>query len=631
MYWRLVKCWRLEGNEVICNRTWQVFVWAFSLCASGIDLRWSKACRVVWSPSIGGGTNLAKICCKFLGIIIVIWYIYSIYYNSIILIVTFYCIHFLNCPLFWNVHLSMIQTLILIGKMDISKTDTGMKSILVAGALAWGLWKLQTAPRSDMILSGWIWEVFDDSVSFLKNQASKNGPNLKHAGTSVVATRTGVFQDFPYFLMDWETSPMTFPCVWWWSKPPGPTTKIRIFSTDPLRCAASKVGWSQGREWWWVLGRGLGERLEGLELLEGLILMTLIVEPQIFLDLFDEQTSLQRFDLQVSICTWAGVTLPSTLELFSMSLGDLSSTSPSPWPGGLMFFSQKGWCPYHRGMISSHLPWKILMFWGVAHQFQERVFFWENRQDLPEGLEACHFIFGIVKAWRHVMGLINEEQRTVTWHWSVSQFLDMFLKVLMLRIRESLVPSFTKKVWEIHEIWYNHGCGKMVPPTKLFWTGPWPRVDCCTSFPQHFQDRGDFVNSAVPILAGAVPGNYDISYLEVLVEKNGVPWTQPGQHPIHKESILKLVWHSGPGTSMTMVNRLQTLRFSDAGNGRGFYPAFGFQARRPWSPDRTKNQPWEMHRRTEALYRWNKILIELPQHVLERFAIEDLEHRCFSN
>lgn len=91
-----------------------------------------------------------------------------------------------------------------------------------------------------------------------------------------------------------------------------------------------------------MLGRGLGERLEGLELLEGLILMTLIVEPQIFLDLFDEQTSLQRFDLQVSICTWAGVTLPSTLELFSMSLGDLSSTSPSPWPGGLMFFSQKG-------------------------------------------------------------------------------------------------------------------------------------------------------------------------------------------------------------------------------------------------------------------------------------------------
>ena len=42
-----------------------------------------------------------------------------------------------------------------------------------------------------------------------------------------------------------------------------------------------------------MLGPGLGERLEGLELLEGLILMTLIVEPQIFLDLFDEQTSLQ--------------------------------------------------------------------------------------------------------------------------------------------------------------------------------------------------------------------------------------------------------------------------------------------------------------------------------------------------
>jgi len=88
-----------------------------------------------------------------------------------------------------------------------------------------------------------------------------------------------------------------------------------------------------------VLGPGLGERLEGLELLEGLILMTIFVEPQFFLDLFDEQTPLQRFDLQVSICTWAGVTLPSTLELFSMSLGDLSSTSPSMWPGVLCFFS----------------------------------------------------------------------------------------------------------------------------------------------------------------------------------------------------------------------------------------------------------------------------------------------------
>ena len=89
-----------------------------------------------------------------------------------------------------------------------------------------------------------------------------------------------------------------------------------------------------------MLGPGLGERLKGLELLEGLILMTLIVEPQIFLDLFDEQTPLQRFDLQVSICTWAGVTLPSTLELFSMSLGDLSSTSPSMWQGVFCFFFQ---------------------------------------------------------------------------------------------------------------------------------------------------------------------------------------------------------------------------------------------------------------------------------------------------
>ena len=60
-------------------------------------------------------------------------------------------------------------------------------------------------------------------------------------------------------------------------------------------------------------------------------------------------------------------------------------------------------------------------------------------------------------------------------------------------------------------------------PKSYFESGPWPRVDCCISFPQHFQDRGDFVKSAVPILAGAVPGNYDISYLEVLVEKNGVP------------------------------------------------------------------------------------------------------------
>ena len=93
MYWRLIKCWRLEGNELIWNRTWQVFVWAFSLCASGIDVRWSKACSVVWSPSIGGGTNLVKICCKFLGIImiiVIILYIYII--NSIILIVSIFWI-----------------------------------------------------------------------------------------------------------------------------------------------------------------------------------------------------------------------------------------------------------------------------------------------------------------------------------------------------------------------------------------------------------------------------------------------------------------------------------------------------------------------------------------------------------
>jgi len=35
-------------------------------------------------------------------------------------------------------------------------------------------------------------------------------------------------------------------CVRFVETPDGPTTKIRIFSTDPLRCAASKVGWSQG-------------------------------------------------------------------------------------------------------------------------------------------------------------------------------------------------------------------------------------------------------------------------------------------------------------------------------------------------------------------------------------------------
>jgi len=35
-------------------------------------------------------------------------------------------------------------------------------------------------------------------------------------------------------------------CVRFVETPDGPTTKIRIFSSDPLRCAASRVGWSQG-------------------------------------------------------------------------------------------------------------------------------------------------------------------------------------------------------------------------------------------------------------------------------------------------------------------------------------------------------------------------------------------------
>ena len=86
----------------------------------------------------------------------------------------------------------------------------------------------------------------------------------------------------------------------------------------------------------------------------------IFVEPQVFLDMFDKQTSLQRFlspILQVSICTWAGVTLPSTLELFSMSLGDLSSTSMMP-------VSQR------YDFLPSSM--KVLMFWGGANQFQER-------------------------------------------------------------------------------------------------------------------------------------------------------------------------------------------------------------------------------------------------------------------
>lgn len=113
-----------------------------------------------------------------------------------------------------------------------------------------------------------------------------------------------------------------------------------------------------------------------------------------------------------------------------------------------------------------HEKLKFWCFGELPTSFRKELFFWENWQDLPEGLEACHSIFGSVKACRHVMGLINEEQRTVTWHWSVSQFLDMFLKVLMLRIRESLVPSFTKKSmrnsWNLVQSWIWN------PPTKLF-------------------------------------------------------------------------------------------------------------------------------------------------------------------
>lgn len=462
----------------------------------------------------------------------------------------------MNCPLFWNVHLSMIQTLILIGKMDISKTDTGLKSILVAGALAWGLWKLQTAPRSDMILSGWIWEVFDDSVSFLKNQASKNGPNLKHAGTSVVTTRSGVFQDFPYFLMDLETSPMTFPCVWWWSKPPGPTTKIRIFSTDPLRCAASKVGWSQGREWWWVLGPGLGERLEGLELLEGLILMTIFVEPQFFLDLFDEQTPLQRFDLQVSICTWAGVTLPSTLELFSMSLGDLSSTSPSMWPGVLCFFSIERMMPVSQryDFLPSSMKNSNSDVLGSCPPVSGKNSFFERIGRI------------YLKGWRHVIPFLEVSKPVGTsWVWSMKNNelwlgTEVFLSFWTCSWKSSCWGSENpwfhlspKRVWEIHGIWYSHGFG-ILPRSYL----NWPLATCWLLYlvPSAFSGSWGLCEVSCahsgwccsPELWHQLLGRLRGISVSLLVEKNGVPWTQPGQHPIHKEFILKLVWHSGPGT-----------------------------------------------------------------------------------
>ena len=75
--------------------------------------------------------------------------------------------------------------------------------------------------------------------------------------------------------------------------------------------------------------------------------------------------------------------------------------------------------------------------------------------------------------------------------------------------------------------------------------GPLPRVDCWRKgLPRSlslFQDRGDFVKSAVPILAGAVPMNYDISYLEDGEVSLLVCHHQPGQPPIHKEFVLKLV------------------------------------------------------------------------------------------